>query len=71
MFLSGSRGRRGRRVGRGSHVEGVVPPEVAHLVLRALPQQSHPGLGHVEGLGLGQVLHPLDVGSEAVLEVLK
>ena len=49
---------------RWLHVEAVVPPEVAHLVLGGVPQQPHPGLGHVQRLGLAhaQGLHLLDVG---------
>ena len=60
-------------LGRSSDVEGVVPPEVSHLVLAVVPQEPHPGLRHVQLLRLGESLHPapqLNVRSEAVSQVL-
>lgn len=46
--------------------------QAPHLVLGVVPlQEPDSGLGQVERLRLGQVLQPLDVGLDALTQVLK
>jgi hypothetical protein len=52
--------------------EWLRPVQPPHLVLGVVPlQETHARLGHVQLLGLSQVLEALDVWGQAVAKVLE